>query len=281
MKEYSVVYEPNKYLKDGFLKVWRYMFSDMRTSRGLGYRLFVRDFTAKYKQSLFGFLWVIFLPLFTVAVFVGMNKSGILNIKNTTVPYTVFVLFGVTIWSLFAGLISTVAGIVGQSSSFITKINFPKIALVQSPVLVSLVDFAVRFVLLCIVMIILKTSPHGLFFLLPIFLLPILFFAIGIGMFFSVIGAVFKDIPNFINMFLSVAMFFMPVVYPLPDSGIIYQLNIYNPFYYLIDVPRSLFFEGRIVHAEAFIVSSVLSLIVFLAGWRFYHVAIARIVEKV
>lgn len=281
MKEYSVVYEPNKYLKDGFLKVWRYMFSDMRTSRGLGYRLFVRDFTAKYKQSLFGFLWVIFLPLFTVAVFVGMNKSGILNIKNTTVPYTVFVLFGVTIWSLFAGLISTVAGIVGQSSSFITKINFPKIALVQSPVLVSLVDFAVRFVLLCIVMIILKTSPHGLFFLLPIFLLPILFFAIGIGMFFSVIGAVFKDIPNFINMFLSVAMFFMPVVYPLPDSGIIYQLNIYNPLYYLIDVPRSLFFEGRIVHAEAFIVSSVLSLIVFLAGWRFYHVAIARIVEKV
>ena len=281
MKKDSVVYEPNKYLKEGFLKVWRYMFSDMLTSRGLGYRLFIRDFTAKYKQSLFGFLWVIFLPLFTVAVFVGMNRAGILNIKDTTIPYTVFVLFGITVWSLFTGLISTIAGIVGQSSSFITKINFPKIALVQSPVLVSLVDFAVRFVLLCIVMIILKTSPHGLFFLLPIFLLPILFFAIGIGMFFSVIGAVFKDIPNFINMFLSVAMFFMPVVYPLPDSGIIYQLNIYNPFYYLIDVPRSLFFEGRIVHAEAFIVSSVLSLIVFLAGWRFYHVAIARIVEKV
>ena len=52
----------------------------------------------------------------------------------------------------------------GQSSSFITKINFPKIALVQSPVLVSFVDFAVRFVLLGITMIILKTSPHGLFF---------------------------------------------------------------------------------------------------------------------
>ena len=63
-------------------------------------------------------------------------------------------------------------------------------------------------------------------------------------MFFSVIGAIFKDIPNFINMFLSVAMFFMPVVYPLPDSGIIYQLNIYNPLYYLIDVPRSLFLRA-------------------------------------
>ena len=79
------------------------MFSDMLTSRGLGYRLFIRDFTAKYKQSLFGFLWVIFLPLFTVAVFVGMNRAGILNIKDTTIPYTVFVLFGITVWSLLQG----------------------------------------------------------------------------------------------------------------------------------------------------------------------------------
>lgn len=276
-----VIYEPNKYLKDGFFKVWRYMFNDTLASMGLGYRLFIRDFTAKYKQSLFGFLWVVFLPLFTVSVFVGMNKSGILSIKDTNIPYTVFVLFGVTIWSLFTGLISAIAGTVGQSSGFITKINFPKIALVQSPTLVSLVDFSVRFVLLCIVMIIMNTFPNSLFFLLPVFLLPIILLAMGVGMFFAVIGAVFKDIPNFINMFLSVAMFFMPIVYYMPESGIIYQLNMYNPVYYLIDASRSLFFEGQIVNTGGFILSSFFSVCVFLAGWRFYHVSIARIVEKV
>lgn len=281
MKNRAIIYEPNKYLKDGFFRVWVYMFNDMLVSMGLGYRLFVRDFTAKYKQSLFGFLWVIFLPLFTVGVFVGMNKSGILNIKDTTIPYPVFILFGITVWSLFTGLISTIAGIVGQSSGFVTKINFPKIALVQSPTLVSLVDFSVRFILFCIVMLIMDTFPSSLFFLLPVFLLPIIVLAMGIGMFFAVIGAVFKDIPNFINMFLSVAMFFIPIVYQMPEGGIIYQLNIYNPLYYLIDVPRSLFFEGQIIYLKGFILSALLSIIIFLAGWRFYHVAIARIVEKV
>ncbi|OGR06695.1 MAG: hypothetical protein A2511_09390 [Deltaproteobacteria bacterium RIFOXYD12_FULL_50_9] len=276
-----VIYEPNKYLKDGFLKVWPHMFRDLLASMGLGYRLFLRDFTAKYRQSLFGMLWVVFLPLFTVSVFVGMNKSGILNSNATSVPYTVFVLFGMTIWTLFTGLISSIAGIVGQSSGFITKINFQKIALVLSPILVSFVDFMVRLILLAIVMMITKTVPSGYFFLFPLVVLPIIFLAVGFGMFFAPIGAVFKDIPNFLNIFLSVAMFLMPVVYLLPGTGIIYQINMYNPLYYLLDESRNIFFAGNIVDPQAWSLSALFSLVIFFAGWRFYHVSISRIVEKV
>jgi lipopolysaccharide transport system permease protein len=257
------------------------MFRDLLASMGLGYRLFLRDFTAKYRQSLFGMLWVVFLPLFTVSVFVGMHKSGILNSNATSVPYTVFVLFGMTIWTLFTGLISSIAGIVGQSSGFITKINFQKIALVLSPILVSFVDFMVRLILLAIVMIITKTVPSGYFFLFPLVVLPIIFLAVGLGMFFAPIGAVFKDIPNFLNIFLSVAMFLMPVVYLLPGTGIIYQINMYNPLYYLLDESRNIFFAGNIVAPQAWSLSALFSLVIFFAGWRFYHVSISRIVEKV
>lgn len=281
MKKDSTIYEPNKYLKEGFFHLWKNMFAELKASAGLGYRLFLRDFSAKYKQSLFGIFWVVLFPLFIVGVFVGMNNAGIFNIKNTGVPYPIFVLFGVTVWSLFTTIVSSVAGIIGQAAAFVTKINFPRISLIQSPVYTALVDFVVKIILLGIVMLIYKTTPSGLLFTLPLFLLPLILLSIGIGMFLSIIGAVFRDIPNFINMFLGVAMFLTPVVYPLPENGMLAQINRYNPLYYLIDSARGIFFEGQIAHPIGFSVSLLLSLIIFLAGWRFYYVAIARIVEKV
>jgi lipopolysaccharide transport system permease protein len=277
----SIVYEPNKYIKEGFFSLWRQMFLDVRTSSDLGFRLFLRDFTAKYKQSLLGILWVIILPLFAVGVFVAMNRSGVLTFETTGIPYPVFALFGITLWSLFTGLTSSISGVVGQTDGLVTKINFPRVALVQSPILTSVVDFLIRLILLLVVMLIYRTPPDRSAFFLPLTLFPIFFISIGIGMFLSIIGAVFKDIPNFVNMFLSIAMFLTPVMYPLPSSGILKQINSYNPLYYFVEIPRTIFFQGIFDHRNEFLTFTLISALIFLAGWRFYQVAMARIVEKI
>lgn len=257
------------------------MFYELRTSFELGFRLFLRDFSAKYKQSLFGVFWVILIPLFAVGVFVAMNRSGILTIKSTGTPYPVFALFGMTIWSLFTGITSKISGVVGETGGLVTKINFPRIALIYSPVFTSFLDLFIRFVLLAIVMLIYKVVPSLHIFLLPLTLLPIILFSIGIGFFLSIIGAVFKDVSMFINMFLSIAMFLTPVMYPLPEEGMLNTINIYNPLYYFIEIPRTIFFHGRFDHSIGFMIFTLISLLIFLAGWRFYQVAMARIVEKI
>ena len=281
MEKKLVIYEPNKYVTAGWKFVWKQMCAELRSSWNLGFRLFLRDFTSKYKQSLLGLTWVMLLPLFTVLVFVIMNRSGILNIRNTGVPYPVYALFGISLWSLFTGLTASISGVVGQTGSLITKINFPRIALIQSPILTSIIDLLIRFILLFILMTYYRTTPHAEAFLLPLTLLPLLLLSIGIGMFLSIIGAVFKDIPNIINIFLTVAMFITPVMYPLPESGFLYAMNLYNPLYYFIEVPRNLFFMGTFQHLPAFTLFSLVSVTVFYMGWRFYYVAMNRIVEKV
>jgi lipopolysaccharide transport system permease protein len=278
----SVIYEPNSCLKAGPFSLYGRMLSDLVTSGELGYRLFLRDFSAKYRQSLLGVLWVVLIPLFTVGIFAAMNRAGVLRTRDTGVPYPVFALFGITLWSLFTGLTSSISGVVGSTGGIITKINFPRVALLYSPVLVSFVDFGVRIVLLCIVMAAGRVVPHGwagsLFF--PVALLPLILFSIGIGMALSIIGALFKDIANFVNMFLTIVMLVTPVVYLLPLEGFLMRLNFYNPLYYLIDVPRTLLFAGTFSHPIGFTVSSIGALAAFLLGWRFYQLAMGRIVEK-
>jgi ABC-type polysaccharide/polyol phosphate export permease len=70
-------------------------------------------------------------------------------------------------------------------------------------------------------------------------------------------------------------------MYPLPEEGILYKINIYNPLYYFIETPRSVFFHGKFDHSIGFMIFTLISLFIFLAGWRFYQVAMARIVEKI
>lgn len=274
-------YRPNKWIDAGSVSLWTQMFQDLGNSLELGYRLFVRDFSAKYRQSLLGAAWVVMFPLFTVGVFVLLNRSGVLQVKESGVPYPVFALFGLTLWTLFSGLISSIAGVVGQAGSLITKIHFPRIALVYSPVLTSLVELSVRVAFLAAIMVYYGAIPHEAFLLLPLFLLPILFMAIGAGLFLSILGGVFRDLPNILSLFLTVMLFATPVMYPMPESGLLAQLNRFNPLYYLIEVPRCIFFQGRLDHGAAYASSVLLSLAILFGGWRFYHVAMNRIVEKI
>lgn len=276
----AVVYEPNNYLKAGLIHLYGQMFSDLLKSRELGYRLFLRDFSARYRQSLLGVLWVIVIPLFTVAIFVAINRAGVLRTRDTGVPYPVFALFGITVWSLFTGLTSSISGVVGSSGGLITKINFPRIALLYSPVLISFVDFIVRFFLLCIIMVAGRVLPNAGALLFPLALLPLIVLSIGAGMVLSIVGALFKDIANFITMFLTIAMLITPVVYILPPDSFLMRLNFYNPLFYLIDVPRTLLFSGTWSHPAGFSLSSAISVAAFFLGWRFYQLAMGRIVEK-
>ncbi|HPC74467.1 MAG TPA: ABC transporter permease [Syntrophales bacterium] len=273
-------YRPNKWIDEGLSCQWVQMCHDLRRSLELGWRLFVRDFSAKYRQSLLGAAWVVIFPAFTVGVFVLLNQSGVLQVRESGVPYPVFALFGLTLWSLFAGLVSAIAGIVGQAGSLIAKIHFPRIALVHSPVLSSLAELAVRLALVAAVMVYYGVRPHGSFVLLPLLLLPLCCLAIGTGMAFSILGGVFRDLPNVLSLLLTVMLFATPVMYPMPDSGLLCGLNRFNPLYYLIEVPRGVFFGGRLEYGAAYAWSVLLSLAVLLGGWRFYHVAMNRIVEK-
>ena len=67
-------------------RVWHEMVSELVDSRELVWRLFLRDFKAKYRQTVLGFLWALIMPLLTVATFVFLNRAGILNIGKVDIP---------------------------------------------------------------------------------------------------------------------------------------------------------------------------------------------------
>src|SRR5688572_1078774 len=81
---------------------WRAMASELWLYRELAWRFFLRDFTARYRQSLFGYAWAILPALVAVGTFAWLNRARLLPGGDTAEPYPLYVLLGVTVWQLFA-----------------------------------------------------------------------------------------------------------------------------------------------------------------------------------
>jgi lipopolysaccharide transport system permease protein len=274
------IYTPSTQMGWGF-KIWREMFIELISSRELIWRLFMRDFSARYRQTILGFFWALMLPLVATFTFVLLNYSGLLKISGTGIPYPVYVMFGMTIWQTFSGGLSTCANALVSGGSIVTKINFSKEALVFSSMGIIAVDFLIRLLLLFIAMVVFQTSPKWTFFLLPIILLPIFMLTLGLGFFLTLINVIFRDTSHIVTIMTSFLIFLTPVIYPVPETGVMFWIMKYNPLTPLISASRDIVFIGHLTDASGLVWASIFSFLLFLIGWRFFHLVELRIAERI
>ncbi|MEW6536778.1 MAG: ABC transporter permease [Candidatus Auribacterota bacterium] len=266
----------------GRLLTTRLMARELISSRELIFRLYARDFSTKYRQSALGVLWALLVPLATVAIFAGMNSAGVFTIEEMSVPYVVYALLGISIFNLFNGVLIASTPSVVFAQNMVSKINFPKTALVFSASIHGLVDFAVRGVLLCGVFLLLKQSPHPAGSVLGVVaLLPLYLFSVGVAFFSTMLNAILRDITNVVNFGCMGIMMLSPVLYPISGDSLVARFNVWNPFNYFINVPRDLILFGSSKQMVGYGIWSMISLAVFYVGWRFFFIAQNRIVERI
>lgn len=260
----------------------RLMWRELKVAKELIWRLFLRDFSAKYRQSALGVLWALVMPLITVGMFIGINRAGVLKIEGVNMPYALYAVIGLSIWNIFSvGLTACTNAIVG-AGSMVVKINFPKIALILAASLQGLVEFVIRALLIMLGFIWYGVHPHpeGLF-LGILALIPIYLLMTGIGFVLSLVAGVLRDVINMLNMLLMGIMLLTPVVYPITGTSLLARLNLWNPFNYLINVPRDLIVNGQSGLLSGFFWSSVFAVVMFYLGWRLFYLAQTKIAERV
>ncbi|MBU0467693.1 MAG: ABC transporter permease [Candidatus Omnitrophica bacterium] len=273
----KVIYEPNKYLKMG-IKIWPQMFSEIIEFRELTWRLFIRNLGAKYKQAALGYFWVIITPFIAIGTFAFLNKAGIVNIGKTDLPYPLFALIGLTIWQLFSSGLNFGCNSLVSAGEMISKINFPRETLVIASIAQAIFDFIVKLVLIVVLFFVYRYIPSWKIIFFPVLILPILVLTIGLSLFLSLLTGVIRDTANAVTLLTTFFMFLTPVLYPIAsDKHIFFKLN---PLSSLINAPRDLIVYGYIADPMSFIISSVLSILIFLISWRVFHLVETKIPER-
>jgi len=273
------IYTPESQMRSP-VKLAKSMWSDLKNSRELAWRLFVRDFSARYRQSALGFFWAFLPALLTGAVFIILQARNIVNIGTVDMPYPVFAIIGTTLWLLFSESINAPLKVVQNSKEMLAKINFPKEALILSALYEVLFSFAIKAVAVIAVMLFFEVPlGFGFIFSLPAILMLVLL-GITLGMFLTPLGMLYSDVGSALTIFIQFWFFVTPVVYPSPHTFPYSLLAVLNPVSPLLNGARELMTKGFISDVTPFLLTCVGSLAGLLAAWVMYRVAMPVIIER-
>ncbi len=242
--------------------------------------LMYREFTARYRQSLLGYLWAILLPVVAVAIFAFIAKYRVLPMGQLKMPYIVFGVWSFSVWQLFSNSLAACTSSLSAAGPMIGKINFSKDTLVFASLGQPILDFLIRLVFLIGLFVYFGFIPFAEALWIPFLLLPLLLMALGIGFVLSILNLLVRDVSNIVGMFAIFGMFFAPVLYPPPVTWPFTLVNILNPVSPILIASQDLLSTGRLSHPGLLLGSVVFAFIVFLVGWRLFHLLIPRVIER-
>src|SRR6186713_2455061 len=115
------------------------------------YVMSLRDLQLRYKQTIMGFGWAVFMPLLNTILFsVIFTKVAKLDVG---VAYPVFAYCGLLAWNLTASALRFSVSSLTANINLVAKVYFPREIFPFSAVFVSVVDFGVGTILLAVMMI--------------------------------------------------------------------------------------------------------------------------------
>jgi lipopolysaccharide transport system permease protein len=196
---------PSGWTAIGFRELWDY--------RELLYFLTWRDVKVRYKQTALGAAWAIIQPLFMMLVF-SLFFGRLAKIPSDGIPYPIFTFCALLPWQLFAHALAESSNSLVANERLITKVYFPRLVVPIAAVLGGLVDFAVAFAILLVMMIYYGIVPTWAIVTLPGFILLAVMTALGVGLWLSALNVKYRDVRYTINFLIQFWLFATPVAYP-------------------------------------------------------------------
>jgi lipopolysaccharide transport system permease protein len=219
--ERVLVLEPGRAERNYWSDLWLY--------RELFTTLAWRDIAVHYKQTVIGVAWAVIRPLLTMLIFtVVFGRLAKLQ-SDGAAPYPVMVMAGMLPWMLFSTILNDASTSVVTNANLIGKVYFPRLIVPCASVVIALVDFAISFVMLALMMLWFGVRPDFRVFFLPFFIVLALLASLGPALYMTALNVRYRDFRFVIPFALQLGIYLSPVgfssaVVP-PKWRLLYSLN--------------------------------------------------------
>lgn len=234
------------------------------------WQITARDLRLRYKQTVMGFGWAIFMPLLNTAVFsvIFMRVAPI----DVGAPYPLFAYCGLMIWNFFASSLRFSVVSLTSNPNLVSKVYFPREIFPFSAVIVSAVDLAVASLVMVGLMLYYRVVPTTAIVLLPIALLIHVSFTAALSLLLSMGNLFYRDVKYLFEVLIMVWMFGSSVLYParLLGGRLGTALRL-NPMTTIIDVYRAALIGTPMPDALSVGVVAAVSFGLLLGAWVLFH----------
>ncbi|HEX4053990.1 MAG TPA: ABC transporter permease [Tepidisphaeraceae bacterium] len=206
------------------------------------------DLRHRYAGTGMGILWNVIHPLAVIAVY-SIVFSTLMATSADEVPvkygYVVYLCSGLFPWMALADCITRSCNAFITNASYLKKLPIPEQVFVAQNAATTLMNLCLNFALLIAISLILGLHPKLSWLLLPIPLISMITLGFGVGLLLGTLNVFFRDLSEWTNIFLQIAMWTVPIVYVpriLPKS--IQALLPWHPIGGALGAVHDLFLKG-------------------------------------
>lgn len=191
----------------------------------------------KYKQSALGPIWLVVQPTAMLGAMV-IVFTGVTTVDTGGVPYVLFALAGLSIWSYFQQAISTAATVMQHNVYVVKRTACPRIALVIGNLIAASPSLLVVICASLLGTLVIRGLPTQAL-ALPLVVAWLLLFTGSISLILATVAARFRDAVAIVPLLIQVGVFASPVGYPIESThGAISILLHINPLSGMIEAMR-------------------------------------------
>jgi lipopolysaccharide transport system permease protein len=246
-----------------------------RRRRELLWRMTLREVAARYRGSWLGPVWSLLTPLLLLSVY-GFVFSVVFRARWGSDPQSsqadyILTIFGnIAVFNLFAETVSAAPGLVVAHASYVKRVIFPLEILPVVRFLAGSVNAGISLAVFTAA----TAWMNGLSWtalLLPLMLLPLAFWTLGIALFLSALGVFVRDIGNLIGLLITVLLFLSPVFFPPSNLPAAWQPVLeLNPLAGILGNFHRVMLEGLPPDWTSWFVTTSLGLVASAAGLWFF-----------
>ena len=219
-------------------------------------KLLRRDFAERYRGSFLGATWSLLLPLLSLLVFTfffgvifKMRWTGWGNGSLSDLALILFV--GMALYNFLAECLGRAPSLILAHQNYVKNVIFPLEMLPAVMVTSALLTLGVTLSVILLLQLTMGTGLTWTVLLLPVMVLPLILFVLGLSWFLSSLGVFIRDIQQLTVPLVQLMMFMSPVFYPvsaLPES--VRPWLLFNPLALVIEQTRGIVLFG---HSPAWI----------------------------
>jgi len=253
------------------------IFSQLYQHRYLISQLVRRDVILKYRGSVLGIGWSFLYPLLLLTAFTlvfggvfggrwSSNSTGMHGLE-----LALFIYCGLVVFTPFSEVITTAPRLLLANQNFVKKIIFPTEILPLVTLISATIHGAVHLILL-ILAVLLAGHAHVSLLLIPLALLPVWLFTLGLAWFITVTGAYIRDLAHGMPVLMQLLMFLSPVFYPITATpGMLRSLHAFNPLALAMEDLRRVVLMGQALDWVQWFIMLMAAIVFSILGYAFYH----------
>jgi ABC-2 type transport system permease protein len=236
--------------------------------RDLVGQLVRRDVLTRYKRSVLGVAWTMLHPLGMMVVLLLAFSA----LFGTTGSVAVYLLTGLITWQFFAQTTTAAMQQTISGGASFQRLAFPRTVFAVAAIGTGLTNLVLALFPLALVMLVTATPVRTPVILLPVAVLFLGMFSLGVALLISAVAVDFPDVSEMYQLALFGWMYLTPIIYPeeiLPQAYRWWILNL-NPMYHLARFFRLALYHGAWPSGQELALTAAVAIVALAVGWSVF-----------